>query len=128
MHILLTMGLCNFSPLTIEESTEPKTVPDPPPESERSKKGGETRIVEVERRQTRRLEKPGEGMGEWVLWWVLWMMHQDQKRREGSGTVDALREEVRNHAPNNVSNFRDEKRGRPGGSQDNGSGKSTMDQ
>ena len=40
-----------------------------------------------------------------------------EKRREGIGTVDASREEVRRHATNNASNFGDEKKGRPGGSQ-----------
>ena len=44
-----------FSPLTIEEGTEPKTMSDPPPESERSEKRGEDRTVkkEVDRSQKR---------------------------------------------------------------------------
>ena len=42
---------------------------------------------------------------------------RSEKRREGIGTVDTLREEVRSHTTNDVSNFRDEKRGGPEGSQ-----------
>ena len=53
-----------FPPLTIEETIEPETVSDPPPESKRSEKEKEDITVkkEVKRRQMRRLEKPEEGI------------------------------------------------------------------
>ena len=50
-----------------------------------------------------------------------------EKKREGIGTMDTLREEVISHTRNNASNFRDEKRGRPGGSQKDAR-EETMDQ
>ena len=58
-----------FSPLTVEESTEPKTVSDYPLENERNEKciEVEVRRKEVEGRQMKRLEKPKEGTAEWVL-------------------------------------------------------------
>ena len=69
-----------FSPLTVEESTEPETVSDYPLENERNEKciEVEVRRKEVEGRQMKRLEKPKEGMAEWV-WW---MTHQDSSRGE----------------------------------------------
>ena len=55
-----------FSPLTIEENTEPKTMTDLPPENERNEKQVKVEVgsKEVEGRQMERLEKPEEEIAE----------------------------------------------------------------
>ena len=64
------MGLCKLLfPLTVEESTEHKTILDYPLGNKRNEKSMEVEAKRkgVEGRQTKRLEKPKEGMAEWVL-------------------------------------------------------------
>ena len=66
MSSLLCVSVNYFSPLTVEESTEPKTVSDFPLENKRNEKcvEVEVRSKEVERRQMKRSDKLKEGTAE----------------------------------------------------------------